>query len=1630
MANIDNRIVEMTFDNRQFESGVRTTLSTLDKLRQALNFDKSSQSIENLEATGRKFSLSSMAENVESISNKFTALGIIGVTALQNITNSAMAAGKQLIAAFTIDPVKTGFAEYETQINAVQTILANTSHAGTTIGDVNKALDELNHYADMTIYNFTEMTRNIGTFTAAGVDLDTSVAAIKGIANLAAVSGSTSQQASTAMYQLSQALAAGTVKLQDWNSVVNAGMGGKVFQDALIETAKVHGWAMDEMIKDEGSFRETLQNGWLTSEILTETLQKFTGDLTKEQILSMGYTEQQAEAILKMGVTANDAATKVKTFTQLMDTLKEAAQSGWTQSWEIIIGDFEEAKELLTEVSDAFSEMINASANARNEVLQGWKDLGGRTALIEAFRNALKGIASVVKPIKDAFRDIFPSITAQQLFNMTKGLEEFTKHLILGDQNSERLKETFKGLFSVIKIVVDIIGLFIKGLTELISHAAPLGELFLAITGALGKFISELDLFSNTSVDKIKPFESLGKVIKTIYDNISDVTKGFGPVFKNLGDVIQEAFGYVQKAIDNTIGSINLDNISKAFGTGFFGMLVYSAKNFFDTLSEAVDGIGDISGILDSVKGSLEAWQSSLKADALIKIAKAVGLLTISLIGLSTIEPDKMIQSLGALTVIFAELTGALILFEKYSMGIGVASLVKTSTAMIAMSTAVLVLAGAMKVLSSMDWDGLSKGLIGIAGLFTMLSISTKYLSANSVKLKVSSVKIIALAGAIVILSTAVEKLGSLEITTLLKGLAGVASILTELSIFGNVGLNSKGMISTAISMNLLGTAMLIFSSAIEKMGSLSLAEIAKGLLTMAGALTSVTVAMNFMPKNILSTSISLIAVSGALVILSNALTTMGGMEWNEIGKGILTLGTSLTILVTAMNLAKGSLSGAAALTVMSGALTLLAGSIKILSTIPIAGVGTALVTLAGTFTILGVAGIALGPMIPTLLGLAGAIALLGVGTAAVGAGVLAFATGITTLAAAVAAGGLSITSVITGIVSLIPMIITKVGEGFISLLKLIGESGKAILDSVSTIIQSVLGAITTNLPLIVESGMKIILGILDGINKNIYQITEIAISIVIKFIQAIESKLPEIVNTAFNFIITFINTLANTIETQAPVLFKAMGNLASAMISGLVKGLASGVGEVVNGVKSLGESAIKGLKEVLGIHSPSKEFAEIGEYSAEGFALGLQNGSSLAIESMKDTLTGAVSELSTYYTKFQDAGIWLGDGFFEGLTDGINKINMVSKDLDEPSKEAGTESGTSLTSGFETGVKNTQSVATSSVNNMMNGAIESLQSFKSLFEMTGIEVADGFWDGFDSSMSKLQSFKGIDNLGDTFGDSGTDALTSLTEGITNGIPDAVKSTISMSDQILASLDGRNPDYTQAGQNLVDAFTKGIKNSTNIAVSAAGVMASKSDSELDRYYNTFYLTGTALVQGFANGITEETWLAEARARAMANAAYEAAMEELDAHSPSRRFMKVGDYVAKGFAIGMSNGIKVVENSSKNLADHSLSIATTTLQKITDAISSNDMTPVITPVLDLSNIQNGTKTISSMFARNQISAIGNLKSEKISGENSAETNPIGNVYQFTQNNYSPKALSRLDIYRQTKNQFSELRGLTS
>ena len=600
MSSIDDRVVKMEFDNKSFEAGIKQTVNSLDGLNKSLKMEGATKGLADVQAASNNVKLGALAEQASAVAAKFKAMEVIAVTALATIAHTAITTGTQLVKSLTIDPIKTGLSEYETNLNSIQTILSNTQWQNTGLKDVTNALDILNHYSDQTIYNFAEMARNIGTFTAAGVKLEVAVDAIKGIANLAAVSGSNSMQAATAMYQLSQAISTGRVALMDWNSVVNAGMGGKVFQDALMETARVHGVAVDKMVKDAGSFRNTLENGWLTGEILTETLSKFTGDLTAGQLKTMGYNEQQIAGILKMGKTAQDAATKVKTMSALINTLRESATSGWAKTWELIFGDFDEAKMFFTQVNDVLGGMIGASADARNEMIKDWKDLTGRTELILAIKAAFEALMAVIKPIRDAFREIFPPLTGKQLYEFTTLLRTFAEGLIISAETADKLKRTFAGVFAIFGIGFDILKEVVTQFFRLFGLATEGAGSFLEITANVGDFFVELRKAAQEGQAFAKIFKLVGdvlsipiKLLKLLAGYIGDLFKDFdaggavnvvtGLVGKfepltKIGDNIDSAWSKVAATLDN-VWNLFFGLASKA--ADFFSKFGPSFSDFF-----------------------------------------------------------------------------------------------------------------------------------------------------------------------------------------------------------------------------------------------------------------------------------------------------------------------------------------------------------------------------------------------------------------------------------------------------------------------------------------------------------------------------------------------------------------------------------------------------------------------------------------------------------------------------------------------------------------------------------------------------------------------------------------------------------------------------------------------------------------------------------------------------------------------------------------------------------------------------------------------------------------------------------------------------------------------------------------
>lgn len=1012
MTSIDERVVRMKFDNAQFGTGVSSTLKQLDQLKSALALDGASKGLQEVGSAASKFSTAGAQEQVSALGQRFSALQIAAISALSNIVNKAVNAGLSIAKSLTIEPLSSGFHEYETNLNSVQTILANTGLKGAEgLGKVNTALEELNTFADKTIFNFSEMARNIGTFTAAGVKLDVATNAIKGIANLAALSGSNSEQASAAMYQLSQAISAGKVTLEDWNSVVNAGMGGKVFQDSLVETAKVHGVKVDEIIKKQGSFRSSLEKGWLTSEILTETLSKFTGDMNDEQLKSLGYSAKQIAAIKEQAQTAVDAATKVKTFTQLMDTLREAVGSGWAKTWQIVFGDFDEAKFLFTDVSKVLGGMVGQSADARNQLLQGWKDLGGRQALIDGISNAFHALMSILTPIGQAFREIFPKTTAKQLFEMTVAFRDFMAKLKLGSDTANNLRRTFAGFFAIlgigwelikagVKFIFDLVGSLTSGSGSFLKFTGNIGDFLVAlhnaikegdafgkIFGAIGKILQIPinilktlghllgSLFSGASdaattakdgisglTDSLSPLQKLGNLVKAAWESILKV---FSNVSQKVRGVAKEFVSWaagVGAAISGVFsGGLNFDSILKAVNTGLFAGLILllkkfvgSAQGFFSSGGGLFSGVIDA---LDGLTGALKGMQNALNAVALLAIAVAVGVLTLALIGLSGIDQDGLVRASAAIAVMFTQLGVAFVAFNKISSGGSAIKIGIMSAGLILLAIAVNVLASAVKKLSDIDIHGLQKGLIGVALLLAMLVAATNRLDTNTSGIVRTAAGMILLGVAIRVLVESVEELGKMDWASLAKGLVGVGALLASLALFTKFAEADKGGITQGAGIILLATGLKILASAVGDFQQFNWEELGRGMAGIAVGLGLITAAMNLLPEGSVLKAAGIAIVAASLQMIADGVKSMSGLQWDEIARGMSVMaGALLSISIALKLLPEGSLLKAAGIFIVAASLSLIQEALGKMAGMSWEEIAKGLTVLAGALLVIAVA--------------------------------------------------------------------------------------------------------------------------------------------------------------------------------------------------------------------------------------------------------------------------------------------------------------------------------------------------------------------------------------------------------------------------------------------------------------------------------------------------------------------------------------------------------------------------------------------------------------------------------------------------------------------------------------------------
>lgn len=1418
---VDERVVEMRFNNALFENKVQQTMRSLTALNEKLMFKGAEKGFEKVSDASEKVKFNALLNALDNLSQKFSAVEVIGVTALMRITNQAVDAGERLVKALSLDPIISGFQEYETQINAVQTILANTSSKGTTLDQVNAALDELNHYADLTIYNFTEMTRNIGTFTAAGVDLNTSVSAIKGIANLAAVSGSTSQQASTAMYQLSQALASGTVKLQDWNSVVNAGMGGQVFQDALKETARVHGIAIDSMIKKEGSFRETLSKGWLTSSILTETLQKFTGDLNEETLKSIGYTDEQIKKIMEMGKTANDAATKVKTFSQLKDTLTEALQSGWTQTWQTIIGDFEEAKELFTRFSDVFSDLINKSSEARNTVLAGglntgWQqlstalgdsadfysqmlekvmlangsisqkqiddagsfvkalqqggvsaeqlqnglkesykqlsvlgalsddalkakkldpaqvrslaksfeevnqkvadgsldldiyskkigELSGREHLIESIWNVFEALEKVVEPVARAWQKIFSPITADQIYNIAKSIDEFTAKLSISDETADKIERTFSGIFAVLNVWKNVLLTVGKVLGEVFNAVSPLAGGFLSITASLGDCLVEMANAVNnsktfkTTLDGIhwiigkvsEGMQTFAGVLTDVSNNVSvvfDPLKTLGEWFENfisfitpklkwLADKIGEIFEELGSGASGAFGNLNGNALWGFANAGMIAGLIAGIKGFLEAFkdigSTVKDTIGGVAELLNKLGEAVTAWKNNKNAETLKTISTAVAILAGSLVVLSMVKPERLAASTGAMIALFAELLVALAIYDeiaKKTKKVG-----KGTSSMVVMAAGVLILTSALKKISEIETGKLLTSVIALGAVMAELVAAQVAISKWAKDGAKHAMSMLAMAAAVRVLAEAVEQLADLGWDGIEKGLIAVAGLLAEVAAFS--GLSNFGGLTAgkAVGILILAAALSVLEKSVSAFSKMPVDELQNGIGVLGAILGEIAVfsMLSNPAEHVLSTATALTILSGGLLILSNALANLGGMTLGQIGVALAAMAGGLIEMSVALTLVKGSLGSATSFLIMSVVLNALVSPLKSLGEMSLEEIGHGLLAVGGA---LGIFAIAVGTMSlagPIVIAVSAALSLL--------AGSFALLLG---TMAAVSLMPLRMEALVVALGTLG----SAIGVFIAGVIAGLGTAAGSIAIAIAEIIVAVCNAIAQAVPAIGNALAQLIVAICnvivqcsEPIGQALFTLGTVVIQTIIDLIAwawdgggeggGIKGALSELLGNIVAWLSEHLNPI-NLFGGLLGTISGFFGKIGEYMSQGLANGLNTGASVQIanNGVQTLCNKVKDFFRNAFGINSPSTWMRELGQWFAPGLINGLNGTASIAKlnagtkvfgENVKSGLSGTFDGLNSWmFNKGSDAA----SSFYNGLSAAKN-IRTGSKD-------------------------------------------------------------------------------------------------------------------------------------------------------------------------------------------------------------------------------------------------------------------------------------------------------------------------------------------------------------------------------
>lgn len=1852
MSSIDSRVVDMKFNNAQFEQGASRTLSTLDKLKNALNFGGAAKGMDKINASASTSGLAGMAKAVDNISQRFSALGILGIATLVKIGTAASSTALNMVKNMSMKPIMDGFREYEIKMGSIQTILANTARDGTKLKDVNKALDQLNDYADRTIYNFGDMTRNIALFTNAGIGLKTSVAMIKGFSNEAAASGTNAERAAGAAYQLSQAMSNGVVTLMDWKSLTNAGMGSANMREGIIEVAKSMGTLEQAGVKSsdaQAHFNKTLEKGWLTSGVMSKYLKIMTGDYSKAEIKAMGFSSKVAAQLYDQAQAAQEAATKTRTLTQLMGQMAERAGSGWSESIQTVFGDFEAATALFSKWDARIGKMQDASSDARNKMLKEWADAGGRDNLVNSLDNAFKALMSVIKPVQQAFRELFPPMTGKQLANITKGIEEFTKGLILSKDAQSTLKTVATGVFAVFKIGAGAIGLFVSGLGQIFSIVGKvIGILFQLVSPVLtvlsafagtGEASSGIDgLFQKLqemrdqglkpilafienisdslkgwqgSLDGVadmirnaKPLEIIGQRIATVWNMITstfgrvgtfladmgraiagmaaDFGGGFGGFLQAVGEGLKTAWQQIKTFFSQfaamaggSIGKIDWNLVLSAINTGILAVIVVQIVKFI----KAFKGIGEtfesIKGAFDQLTDTLKNMQSGVDPNAMIKIAVAIGLLAGSMYLLSQIKPDQLMTAAIGMGVAFAMLLTAMKIFDKIDPG------GKGAAQMIFLSGAILILATAMKQMGSLNWEDLAKGVVGLGAsmaiLMGALAVMDKY-SGNMAK---TAIGLLLLSGAIMAMAAAVAIFAAIPTDNLIKGGIAFTLLLGVLTGFVAATKGGSSMIQVGAGMVLMSVGIGALVGVIALLGSMNLGMLAQGMLTLGIVIGGLVIAVNNL-QNGLAGAAAMMVIALALNMLVAPIMALGVVPWGVVLQGVATLGITMALLVASANALQGAMPGVAAVLALAGAMMILSIAIKTLGSMDLGQILTALVGLGGALLIFGGLSALLAPLTPVMLAMAGAVALFGAGVLMVGGGLVLFSMGLAALGPAASIGAAGIQLLAAAVTPLIPQFVGFIalgaglivlGAGILTLgaavvvlggglmllavgLTMVAASGLigataivAVVNAITPLIwqvpqmlalggafailgagMAVLGAgaalvavgvaaMAVSMLLVVGvgalvvsvlnnfkdscSGLEPVAGQLqkaaDGLNKFSDAATKVGSSMAqassafqstisnmnqvantASKVSATLSAMPKAVASAVSSAVTAFNRLKTTMNATVSAVGKSMASLKTAITkgatdantaslkivkvftdlgtkipqetskvvskvksalsnmassagnsaeavgrainAGMVRGM-SNSGAVAAAARAVALRALAAAKAALDIHSPSKEFERLGKYVNQGFAKGLMGSSSemqTALQKMNDMLT------SSYNNAVADV---------KSAEKKLRSLMKVSKKKRDYKAIRDAKAELALAKKLRTGTAAANKLLTTSLK-------DEKQALLDLGEVHDEVVArlDEAQRALDDAMRKR------DDAAEQYRDQYSDLPEIAEDTLLSGYQDSLVKSIADTQKFYDLL----KQLRAAGLNDIvykellgkgtsaNSFMEDILNNGWGAIANLNELSSQLDSvatDIGKTGSTeLYQAGVDVAQGLVDGIKSEESAIAKEMEKIADYMLKAIKKKLGIKSPSKEFAKIGGFSMSGLAKGLQSSSIQVDRAAEDAGKSAMDKLRDTLNtKSLADMAVLDLNPTIKPVLDLSDIRAGSAAMDSLLDGKSLAVATYSRASNIAQSNRASETSTANDsddaagVNFNQYNYSPKALSNAEIYRQTKNGLSTIKG---